>query len=305
MKNDYYAILGVGKNADAKEIKAKYRKLAKEYHPDKNPGDKRAEENFKKVSEAYAVLSDPKKKKNYDMFGSEKFHQQFSQEDIFRGANINDILRDMGVGDIFGFGGGFGGRGGRSSSYFSGSSFGGSPFGGAAAPAADLDISTQMTVTLEESVKGGERQFSLKSERGTETISVKIPAGVNEGARLRLAGKGRQYGHQKGNLYIEIHVAPHPKFKRDGDDLIMKLDIDVSTALLGDSVEVETLDGARSVKIPAGTRSGQKIRIKGHGVKRMKSGGAGDLYLERGISVPKKLTAQQKKLAERLKKEGL
>lgn len=296
MKDDYYAILGVGKNSGAKEIKAKYRKLAKEYHPDKNPGDKRAEEKFKKVSEAYAVLSDSKKKKNYDMFGSEKFHQQFSQEDIFRGANINDILRDMGIGDIFGFGG----RGGRSSSFFSGSSF-----GGTAAPPVDLDISTQMTVTLEETVKGGERQFSLQSERGVETISVKIPAGVNEGARLRLAGKGRQYGHQKGDLYIEIHIAPHPKFRRDGDDLTMKLDIDVSTALLGGSVEVDTFEGTRNVKIPVGTRSGQKIRIKGHGVKRMKRGGAGDLYLEIGINVPKKLTAQQKKLAEQLKKEGL
>ena len=301
MKNDYYSILGVDKNSGAKEIKAKYRKLAKEYHPDKNPGDKRAEEKFKKVSEAYAVLSDPEKKKNYDRFGSEKFHQQFSQEDIFRGANINDILRDMGFGDIFGFGG----RGGRSGSFFSGSSFSGSPFGGAAAPAPDLDISTQMTVTLEETVKGGERQFSLKSERGVESISVKIPAGVNEGARLRLAGKGRQYGHQKGNLYIEIHIAPHPKFKRDGDDLTMKLDIDMSTALLGGSVEVDTFEGPRNVTVPAGTRSGQKIRIKGHGVKRMKRGGAGDLYLEIGINVPKKLTAQQKKLAELLKKEGL
>ena len=304
MKEDYYAILGVGKNASAREIKSNYRKLAKKYHPDKNQGDKAAEEKFKKISEAYAVLSDKEKKKNYDMFGSEKFHQRFSQEDIFRGTNLNDILREMGFGDIFGssgFGrapfGGFGARGG-------GSQFGGAPFGGAATMP-DLDISTAMTISLEESVKGGERQFSLKGERGTESISVKIPAGVSDGSKLRLAGKGRQYGRQRGNLYIKIDVAPHPYIKREGDNLIMKMDIDVSTALLGGSVEIQTLDGQRSVKVPPGARSGQKIRIKGAGAKRMKHAGAGDLYLEIGISVPNKLTPRQKKIAQELKKEGL
>lgn len=303
MKDDYYTILGVGKNASEREIKASYRKLAKKYHPDKNPGDKAAEEKFKKLSEAYAVLSDTEKKRNYDTFGSEKFHQRFSQDDIFRGTNLNDILREMGFGDIFGSGG------------FGGTTFGGTPFGGrgggsrfggfgGAATMPDLDISTEMTISMEESVKGGERRFSLKGERGTEAISVKIPAGVNEGSKLRLAGKGRQYDRQKGDLYIKIHIAPHPYIKREGDNLIMKMDIDVSTALLGGSVQVRTLDGERSVKVPAGTRSGQKIRIKGKGVKRMKSA-AGDLYLEIGISVPKKLTPQQKKIVEELKKEGL
>jgi curved DNA-binding protein len=300
MKDDYYSILGVGKNAGNGEIKAKYRKLAKKYHPDKNPGDEASEQMFKKVSEAYAVLSDHDKRKNYDMFGSDKFHQRFSQEDIFRGTNLNDILREMGFGDILGFSGGFGGRRARGEDIFSGA-----PFGGQTAPAADLDILTEMTISLEESAKGGQRQFSLKSDRGMETISIKIPAGVNEGSRLRLAGKGRQFGRQKGNLYINIHIAPHPYFKRDGDDLIMKMEINVSTALLGGSVDVKTLEGVRSVKIPAGTRSGQKIRIKGHGVKRMKRGGAGDLYLEIGIRVPEKLTPEQKKIAEKLKKEGL
>ena len=228
MKNDYYAILGVGKSATAREIKASYRKLAKKYHPDKNPDNRAAEDKFKKISEAYAVLSDPEKKKNYDTFGSEKFHKRFSQEDIFRGTNLNDILREMGIGDIFGFGG---------------SSFGGAHFGGTAT-APDLDISTEMTISLEESVKGGERRFSLKGERGTETISVKIPAGVNEGSKLRLAGKGRRYDRWKGDLYIKIHIAPHPYIKREGDNLIMKTDINVSTALLGGSVQVRTLEGA-------------------------------------------------------------
>ena len=297
MKNDYYAILGVGKNASAREIKASYRKLAKKYHPDKNPGNQAAEEKFKKISEAYAVLSDTEKKKNYDTFGSEKFHQRFSQEDIFRGTNLNDILKEMGFGDIFGSGARFGGAP-------FGGGFRGTPFGGAP-PMPDLDISTEMTISLEESVKGGERQFSLKGENVTETISVKIPAGVSKSAKLRLAGKGRQYGRQKGDLYIKIRIEPHPYIKREGDDLIMKMDIDVSTALLGGSVEVRTLDGQRSVKVPAGTHSGQKIRIKGAGARRMKRGGAGDLYLEVGISVPKKLTPQQKKIAEELKKEGL
>ena len=306
MKEDYYAILGVRKSASAREIKSSYRKLAKKYHPDKNQGDKAAEEKFKKLSEAYAVLSDTEKKKNYDTYGSEKFHQRFSQEDIFRGTNLNDILKEMGFGDIFGAGASFRGRGGGSpfGGMGGGSPFGGAGFGGAATMP-NLDISTEMTISLEESVKGGDRQFSMKGEHGTETISVKIPAGVGESAKLRLAGKGRQYSRHKGDLYIKIRIAPHPYIRREGDDLIMKMDIDVSTALLGGSVEVNTLDGQRSIKVPAGTHSGQKIRIKGAGANRMKRSGTGDLYLEVGISVPKKLTPSQKKIAEALKKEGL
>ena len=307
MAEDYYSILGVEKNASASKIKSQYRKLAKKYHPDKNPGDKKAEEMFKKVSEAYAVLSDPEKRKNYDMFGTEKFHQQYSPEDIFRGTNINDILREMGFGDIFGgaFGDVFGGGGfGRQRARWDPNVFGGSPFG-TAGETVNLDIAASMTISLEESVKGGERQLTLKTDRGQEAISVKIPPGIGHGSKLRLAGRGRRSGNRAGDLYIEINVAPHPFLRREGDDLHTVLEVDLTTLLLGGFVEVNTLDGKRKVKVPAGTRPGSKIRIKGQGVRHLKGHGTGDLYIEIDLRVPDRLTAAQRKIVEELRKEGL
>ncbi|GMT43030.1 MAG: integrase [bacterium] len=298
MKDDYYSVLEVDKNASAGEIKVKYRKLAKKYHPDKHKGDKRAEEKFKTISEAYAVLSDPAKRKKYDMFGSEKFHQQYSTDDIFRGSNVSDILREFGFGgDIFNKG--FGGGQTRWQTQFRRTA------GFDEAEYADLDLSTEMAISFDESVKGGERRIGLKTESGTKQISVKIPPGMQDGGRLRLAGKGRRYGRKKGDLYISIRIAPHQHFRREGDDLSFHLDIKISTALMGGSVDVDTLGGTRTVKIPPGTQSGQKIRIKGHGVKHLKGSGKGDLYIEIGIQIPKKITEAQKKLAELLETEGL
>jgi len=282
--DDYYEILGVGRDATQDEIKTRYRKLAKQYHPDKNPGNKAAEDTFKKISEAYAVLSDPEKKKKFDMFGSEKFHQQYSREDIFSGTNINDLLRDMGFGDMFGGGGQ-------------------ARYGGAATQ--NLDITSKITISLEDAVRGAEKRLSLQTGEGTESLTVKIPPGIADGANLRLAGKGRQMMRRKGDLYLEIHIAPHPLFRREGDDIIAHAPINISTALLGGAAEVNTIEGTRSVKIPPGIQPGQKIRIKGHGVKRLKGSGSGDLYIEIGILVPKELTPAQLKLAEQLKATGL
>ncbi len=287
---DYYEILGVERTTTPDEIKLRYRKLAKQYHPDKNPGNKEAEEKFKKISEAYAVLSDPEKKKKYDMFGSEKFHQQYTQEDIFRGTSINDILRDMGfgggMGNVFGGFGGFGG-------------------GAGAASMQNLDISSKITISLEESVLGAEKKVSLQDGKGTETITVKIPPGITEGANLRLAGKGREAMRNKGDLYLEVHIAPHPTLRREGDDIIAHAEVNISTAVLGGSAEVNTVEGVRTIKIPAGIQPGQKIRIKGHGAKKLKGGGSGDLYIEIGMRIPKNPTTAQQKLLEQLKAEGL
>ncbi len=302
MAHDYYKVLGVKKNAAADKIKSAYRKLAKKYHPDRNKDDKAAEEKFKTISEAYAVLSDPEKKKKYDMYGSDKFHQQYSTEDIFRGTNMDEILREMGFGgfgDLFGRFGGFRSGGSQEFSYSTGS-----PSGRQAAPI-NLDVTSKMTITLEESVKGGQRQISLQTGRGIETLNVKIPPGIEQGAKLRLAGKGRSRGGHKGDIYIEIDIAPHPHFRREGNDIIASIDIDISTALIGGSANVNTLNGQRTIKIPAGTQPGQKIRIKGEGAKKLKGKGSGDLYINVGVKVPKKITERQKKLIEELKKEGL
>ncbi len=302
MAQDYYKVLGVEKKAAADKIKSAYRKLAKKYHPDRNKDNKAAEEKFKTISEAYAVLSDPEKKKKYDMVGSDKFHQQYSTEDIFRGTNMDEILREMGFGgfgDLFGRFGGFRSGGAQEFSYSTGS-----PFGRQAAPV-NLDVTSKMTITLEESVKGGQRQISLQTGRDIVTLNVKIPPGIEQGAKLRLAGKGKSRGGHKGDIYIEIDIAPHPHFRREGNDIIASIDIDISTALLGGSADVNTLNGQRKIKIPAGTQPGQKIRIKGEGAKKLKGRGSGDLYINVGVKVPKKLTERQKKLIEGLKKEGL
>ena len=299
MNEDYYKILGVDKTASQSEIKAAYRKQAKKYHPDHNKGETGAEEQFKKISEAYAVLSDPEKRKKYNMFGSEKFHQKFSQEDIFSGSNINDILNEFG----------FGGRGGaRHGGFgFGGSPFGGSPFGdaGMGQQVINLDVTSPMEITLEESVKGGERTLTLQKGGSSESVKVKIPAGIRGGGKLRLPGKGKEHGGRKGDLYIQVKIQPHAYFRRNGDDLTAQVDIDPSTAILGGSVEVDMLDGTKRVKVAPGTEQGQKIRVKGGGVKQLKSSTHGDLYIEIKIKIPKKLTPEQIAAVENLKSSGL
>ncbi|MBI5638444.1 MAG: J domain-containing protein [Nitrospinae bacterium] len=296
-KKDYYKILGVEKNAPASGIKAEYRKLAKQWHPDKNPGDKAAEERFKEISEAYAVLSDPEKRKQYDMVGSEKFHQQFSQEDIFRGGNLNDILREMGLGD---FSSAFGGRGGGFRINFGETGFGGS--GGGFAQ--NLDAEAELAITFEEAAKGVQKELTIQTGPKRETVKVKIPAGIRAGERLRLTGKGTQARGRRGDLYITVSVAPHPLFRREGDDIIVRAEIDISTALLGGSAEVNTLDGIRSVKVPAGIQLAQKIRVRGQGIRRA-GAAAGDLYVEIALRVPAHLTDEQKRLAGELRHAGL
>lgn len=299
-KKDYYKILGVEKNSSAGDIKAAYRKLAKQWHPDKNPGNKSAEDRFKEISEAYAVLSDPDKRKQYDMVGSERFHQQFSQDDIFKGGNLNDILREMGFGD---FSSTFGGRGGGFRINFGGTGFGGDPFG-MGGQIQNLDAEAELAITFEEAAKGTQKELALQSGPKRETVKVKIPAGIRSGERLRLAGKGTQAGGRRGDLYIQITVPPHSLFRREGDDIIVRADIDISTALLGGVAEVNTLEGVRTVKVPAGIQPSQKIRVRGQGIHRAGSA-AGDLYAEIVFRVPAHLTDEQKRVAGELHRVGL
>lgn len=319
MAEDYYQVLGVDKKSSADEIKKAYRKLAVKWHPDKNPNNKAvAEEKFKKISEAYAVLSDPKKREQYDTFGSaDQYRQQYSQEDIFRGFDLDEILRS------FGFGGSRGGgrttfrtgtrRGGGYQDYedpFSGI-FGGMGGGGkqyANMPQKGQDAEYNLSVTLEESVFGADKKISFQMENHIEDINVKIPAGISTGKKLRLPGKGLPgyNGGPHGDLYLNISVMPHPIFARDGSDLYIEKTIKFTQAVLGTSIDVPTLDGTtKRLKIAPGTQNNTKIRMKGFGVPGLKGALKGDQYVKINVEVPKKLSDRQMKLVEQLAEDGL
>jgi curved DNA-binding protein len=296
--NDYYKTLGVEKKASADEIKKAFRKLAVKYHPDRNPGDKEAEDRFKEINEAYAVLSDPKKREEYDTYGSTGFHQQYSQEDIFRNFDFGGTFRDMGMGggeDIFSrlFGGGFG-RGGRGGGFRAGPQKGG-------------DHEMEVTVGFRDAAHGAEKQVAFRRDGQREELKVKIPAGVDNGSRIRIAGKGGpgSNGGPAGDLFLMVRVLPDPVFTRDGGDLFVERSIPFSAACLGTSLDVPTLEGDKRIKVPAGIQPGTKIRLKGCGIKPIASNTKGDLYVKIGVRVPESLTASQKELIEELADEGL
>lgn len=311
---DYYETLGVAKSATADEIKKAYRKLALKYHPDKNKGDKAAEEKFKKVSEAYAVLSDAEKKQQYDTYGSTDFHQRYSQEDIFRNFDLNDILKQFG----FGMGGGqrssgfMNGMGGgqQFNSFFGqgGGMGGGCGGGGCQQPEKGQDMTYQITITLDDVLNGSERNISLRKNGQTQQVSVKVPKGIEKGKKLRLKGKGgaSRNGGPAGDLYLKVEIAPHPNFERDGDDLIVTRLVSYSEACLGAKVEVETLEKKKfAVKVPSGSVNGSKLRIRGYGLPVGPIGERGDLYVKLAVEVPEELSDEQRELIEKLKEVGL
>ena len=304
MAEDYYKLLGVAKTASGEEIKKAYRKLAMKYHPDRTKGDKAAEERFKKISEAYAVLSDSKKRKEYDTFGSEGFHERFSQEDIFRGSNFNDIFSDLGfdLNDLFSS------RGGRSRFTFTG----GGPFGGAGqqqqAQMKGSDVVYEMPLTLREIATGTNKTVTLQHQGQTERINVKIPKGLLSGKKLRLNGKGNPspYGGPAGDLFIQAKLLNDPIFSAEDQDLYINREIKLSEALLGTTISVPTLDDRQlNLKIPPGTKHGTKMRLSGHGLPSMKGSAKGHLYVRILIQMPKKLTPEQKKLVAELAEIGL
>ena len=304
----YYETLGVKKDSSAQDIKKAYRKLAMKYHPDQNKGDKAAEEKFKKISEAYAVLSDPEKRKQFDTFGESGFQQRYSQEDIFQGFDLGDILKEFGLG-------GFGGGG------FRASSGAGSPFEGffyqsggpgrtsaRPQPVKGSDLTFEMAVSLNEILTGAEKTISLRQEGQVQSVSVKVPKGIKAGQKLRLVGKGSPspMGGPAGNLYLIIKEQPHPVFTRDGSNLIMEKRIPFSSACLGSNISVTSLDDKQlKVKVPAGIQQQSKLRLKGHGLPSGPKGGRGDIYVKIAIDIPKKLTNEQKKLLKELGEKGL
>ena len=304
----YYETLGVKKDSSTQAIKKAYRKLAMKYHPDQNKGDKAAEEKFKKISEAYAVLSDPEKRKQFDTFGESGFQQRYSQEDIFQGFDLGDILKEFGLG-------GFGGGG------FRASSGAGSPFEGffyqsggpgrtsvRPQPVKGSDLTFEMAVSLNEILTGAEKTISLRQEGQVQSVSVKVPKGIKAGQKLRLVGKGSPspMGGPAGNLYLIIKEQPHPVFTRDGSNLIMEKRIPFSSACLGSNISVTSLDDKQlKVKVPAGIQQQSKLRLKGHGLPSGPKGGRGDIYVKIAIDIPKELTDEQKELVKGLAEKGL
>jgi len=296
-QTDYYKTLGIEKGASADEIKKAFRKLAVKYHPDRNPNDKGAEDKFKEINEAYAVLSDPQKKEKYDTYGSSGFHQQYSQEDIFRNFDFGGTFKDMGMGggdDIFSrlFGGGFG-RGGRGG------------FRGGPQKGTDLEMETD--ISFRDAAQGAEKLVAFRRNGKREELKVKIPAGVDNGSKIRIAGKGGQGegGGAQGDLYLIIRVLPDPVFTRDGGDLLVERVIPFSAACLGTSLDVPTLEGDKRIKVAAGIQPGTKIRLKGCGLKPLGSNYKGDLYVKISVHIPENLNGEQKKLVEELAKKGL
>ena len=303
-KKDFYSILGVTRTASQEELKKAYRKLAMQWHPDKNPGDKKAEEKFKEISEAYDVLSDPKKREAYDQFGH-------AGAQGFGGA-----------GGPFGGGpGGFGGFGGQ------GQGPGGDPFqdifgdmfqdifGGARGgprshrrPSKGADLRYTLNISFEDSALGCEKVIGFMRQKGgkeeSAKLSVNVPAGVKEGQRLKLAGEGDtvQGGGTPGDLYVIINIQEHPLFKRNESDVTMDLPIVYTDAILGTSIEVPTLTGKAMIRIPPGTHSGQTFRLKGKGFPKLGGFGSGDMLVRILVDTPHNISSRQKELVEELSK---
>ncbi|MEN8141220.1 MAG: DnaJ C-terminal domain-containing protein [Thermodesulfobacteriota bacterium] len=303
---NYYKVLGIDKSASAQEIKKAYRKMAMKFHPDRNKGDKGAEEKFKQANEAYAVLSDPEKKQQYDTYGEAGFSQRFSQEDIFRNSDIGSILREFGI-NMGGMGGGFqqagGGGGSPFDSFFQqGASCGASCGGGfQQQPAKGQDMKLDLWLSLEEVAEGTERTIHLAHMQ--DKVSVKVPAGIKAGKKLRVSGKGgpSPHGGPAGDLFLTINFQEHSLFSLEGSNLIYKATIPFSQAIMGGKLTVPTLGGKKlSVKTPPGMQSGAKLRLPGKGLP---PGGA--LFVLLQVAVPKDLNPRQQELVSDLQTEGL
>jgi len=298
---DYYKVLGVAKDASEQDIKAAYRKLARKYHPDMNKGDKKAEARFKEVNEANEVLSDPEKRRRYDQLGSNwAAYNRPGAGSAAEWAARSRSAQDFGETNFGGFSDFF-------RTFFSGGfsteGSGGGPFG--AEPGADVE--DEIKLTLDEVAKGTTRQLQISDGRGMpRKVEVKIPAGVREGSRVRVAGEGATgRGGHRGDLYLRVRLQPHPAFERKGDDLLTTVKVPLTTVVLGGEAMVPTLDGPVGIKIPAGSAAGQTFRLRGHGLPRLESGGGkGDLLATVQVDVPRKLSSRDRELFEELRKLG-
>jgi len=278
MAKSLYKTLEINEGASESEIKKAYRKLARQYHPDVNK-DPSAEDKFKEINSAYEILSDKEKKQQYDMQGDSMFGgQNFSDFSRSHGrggqGDLDDILRQMfsggGGGNPFG-GGGFGG----------GSPFGGG-FGGQQQEA-NLDIETKVTIPFSVSILGGSHSVAVNGDR----FDIKIPAGVKNGEKMRVKGKGHAQGGRAGDLFLKITVASSPDYIREDDDLVKSFDVPLYAALFGEKIAIETLDKEIKLKVPQNTKNGQRFRVKEMGAMNRKTKVRGDLYLKANIVLPK------------------
>jgi curved DNA-binding protein len=310
MARDYYEALGMSRSANQSEIQRAYRKLARQHHPDvnKDPG---AEERFKEISEAYDVLSDPEKRKRYDAFG-EDFRRVPDDVDAATWRQAREYAGARGGGGRRSTGG-FGGGGVRFTSDLGddidvddllGAMFGGRgrrPAGWGPIPGADQE--TAIEVSVEEAYNGTRRSLSITGPDGQRTVDVDIPPGVTDGQRIRLRGQGGQgsEGAAAGDLYLIVRIAPHPRYRVSGKDLEVDLPLSPWEAALGAEVSVDTPEGLARVKVPAGTSTGRRLRLKGRGLPDRR-GTPGNLYARVAIRVPSRLTGEERRLFEELRK---
>jgi molecular chaperone DnaJ len=316
---DYYQILGVSRNASEKEIKQAYRRLARKHHPDLNPGDKSAEARFKEINAAYEVLSNPEKRKKYDQFGdqweyAEQFAKAGGQERVRRDFGKGGATFEYGdLGNIF-------------SSLFGGA---GTGSGMRRGPQRGQDIESPIEVSLEEAYRGSTRVVQLEAEEpctacggtgrvgnrvcticdGTggkavpKRLEVKIPAGVKDGSRIRIAGEGvaGHAGGIKGDIYLVVKVLPHKLFERKGDDLYAEVSVPLAAAILGGEVGLATLNGNLSLKIPPETQNGKVFRLAGKGMPQLGNANYGNLFAKVKVVLPTNLTEEERRLFERLR----
>jgi molecular chaperone DnaJ len=328
-KRDYYDILGVSRQATPDELKAAYKNLAKKHHPDLNPGDKRAEERFKEISEAYAVLSDTGKRRQYDLSGGTGFASGFDAEEFMRQARAAG-------GGARGFSfGGFGDFSDLFEEIFPGAR-GGPGMGGwrattVHAPMQGADLGHAITVEFEQAARGAElplevarrvtcpacggaprRRASCATCAGSgsvprlQRVTVRIPPGVEEGARVRVPGLGEEgsAGGPPGDLYIDIHIRPHPYFRREGSDILLDMPVTLGEAAFGARVRVPTIDGWAAVTLPAGTASGRQLRLRGKGVASPRGGPRGDQYVTVLVVLPTSLDDKSRELVREFEKRN-
>jgi DnaJ-class molecular chaperone len=304
---DYYKTLGVSRSASAKEIKAAYRKLARKYHPDVNPGDKQAEARFKEINEAHEVLSDHDKRNRYDQLGSNwAAYQSGPGPEAWPGGVRVDAsgFPDQDLGGFSEFFRTFfsgGGGGVRYTSPDLEDAF------GARGAAAGADLEQEVELSLEDVLKGSRVAVDVGAAGAPRRVEVKIPAGIRDGARVRAAGEGRpgSRGGRRGDLYLRVRVRPHPAFERRGDDLHTSLSVPLTTAVLGGEAEVPTLDGTLGIKVPPGTPIGRVFRLRGQGLPRLESGGGrGDLLASLSVTLPTTLSKRETELFEELRNLG-
>jgi DnaJ-class molecular chaperone len=298
---DYYTILGVRHNASAKEIKQAYRRLARRYHPDVNPGDATAEQKFKEVSEAYAVLGNPENRKKYDQFGPQAFASGFDPSFASRGGS-----HGFHTGNFKDF---FSGRG----SFTEGFNtifeefFGKTSPRPSPNPTRGQDIEHTVEISFAEAMHGTTSEVRLVRGNGTvEWLRVKIPAGVDTNSKVRLAGKGEaaSHGGVTGDLYIVTRVQPHAYFVRQGHDIVCEVPITLAEAMLGARVDIPTIDGKTTMTLPAGTQNGRKFRLRGKGAPHLKGEGRGDQYVTVKVVLPATLDEYSRQLVEEFDKRN-